>query len=388
MDLRQAAERLLFASRTGRPKYQVKVGGRLHDSAIGSIYVAHVTGLPSCILKTLDLQDQNVWALTKNNKRTTVRGLDAANVVYMTNRKSEAREFQTTWASTLPEGTLVAKLAFLNGGTIKRDGATRLALCNEYLNEALVGLVLSETMPKVPHFVRTYDAWIQNCSGFILQDHAGHALGNSMCELSLDEFKSVVMQTLVALAIAESVANFKHHDVHLDNVFVSRMPDSDPLRVAPSFTYTLGGPSGTTITIPHCGLLARLGDFGLSAITDPRNKIRYERLDYQLLDGAEVEWGQWTGTRDGMESYDIATFLSKFFLEQELAMCPKTHAEWAQGLYKALLSIEPTIQCSLIGRPHRGREGRITATQFLSHSVFDEWRAPRPGFETVLWPTS
>lgn len=386
--MRQAAERLLSASRTGRPRYQVKVGGRLHDSAIGSIYVAHVIGLPPCILKTLDLQDQNVWALTKNNKRTTVRGLDAANIVFMTNRKSEAREFQSTWASTLPDGTLVSKIAFINGGLIKRDGATRLALCNEYLNEALVGLILSETIPKVPHFVKTYDAWIQNCSGFILQDHAGQALGNTMCELSLVEFKSAVMQTLVALAIAESVANFKHHDVHLDNVFVARLGDSDALRATPNWTYVLGGPSGTRITIPHHGILARLGDFGLSAITDHRNKIRYERLDYELLDGAEMEWGRWTGTRDGLESYDIATFLSKFFLEQELAMCPKTHSDWAQGLYKALLSLDSTIQCSLIGRPHRGREGRITATQFLSHSIFDEWRPSEAGFESILWPSS
>jgi hypothetical protein len=388
MDLHKAAERLLNLSRAGRPKYHVRCGGRLHDSALGAIYLAEVDAIEGpCILKTIDLKDQNIWAVTRNNKRTTIRGLNLHNVDFLSSSKTEATDFKNTWASTLPEDALIGKVAFLNGGALNRDGATRLALCNEYMNEALVGLTVSENFVKFPHFVKTYDCWIQDATGFILQDHAGHALGNSICEMTLPEFKSAVVQVLVALAVAEQRVHLKHHDVHLDNVFVTRLKDSDALRTTEHWTYQLHWPAdGAPITLKHHGILVRLGDFGLSSATDPRTRVRYERADYPLLDGAEFEWGSWNGNLQACKSYDIATFLSKFFLDQELELCPQEHAKWAQSLYKALLSMAPDIQCSLIGRPHRGREGHVSATQFLRHRIFDEFRQQTSATATVLWP--
>lgn len=46
-------------------------------------------------------------------------------------------------------------------------------------------------------------------------------------DMSLQETQSVLLQVLVALHVGASEANLKHHDMHLENVFVNRVRDND-----------------------------------------------------------------------------------------------------------------------------------------------------------------
>lgn len=394
-------------SRAGRPKDHIDVGGRLHDSALGAIYFAKVGRLhkptstkllgkknkpvsnldEEClILKTIRLEEQNLYAVTLDNKRSTVRGLDKDKVLFLHDSKRECKEWLQTWCINPQRASAsVCKVVWLAdaqpSSSNAQDGAVKSVYVNEYMNEALVGLLMSKYVAsRIPHIIRTRDVWIQEATGFLLQDYGGTAMTKIMADLSLEEFQSIVMQTLVALAIAQDLVHFKHHDVHLDNVFVNRLKNektSEGLRLdsAPSWSYCYGS---VTLTIPHHGVLAKLGDFGLATLTDPETQTRIQRADYPLLDAGETEWGAWSSKLQGQESYDAVTFLSKFFLEDELSKCPSAHAKWAQSLYWAIKEALPKVECSTIGRPFRGAEGHLPIKSLLMLPVFSPWITAEP----------
>jgi len=378
-------------SKEGSPEKPVRVGGRLHDSAVGAIYYAQYKDDESqaFVLKSIDLNEQNLYAVTKNNKKTTIRGLDAKNILFLSNSKSEAKEWQTLWCKSdvYPErhNTVVAKVCWTEE-LINRDKAKQLVLCNEYLNEAMVGFVLTKHL-RVPHFVKTRDAWISEATGFVLQDFGGTSLYKSMVDLSIEQFRSIVLQTIVTLSIAQDLLSFKHHDVHLENVFVSNVKSSDttssgtPLGSSKYWRYALKDSKGNpfTIHIEHCNKLAKLGDFGLSSITDIDSSIRYERADFPLLDSGEMEWGEWSGRLETQKPYDLLTFLSKFFMEDETSLCKSTHAKWAREVYKGIQSLMPECECSSIGRPFRNRTGSLhIADILLQLDLFQEFRTDQP----------
>jgi hypothetical protein len=222
---------------------------------------------------------------------------------------------------------------------------------------------------KVPHFIKTYDAWIRDATGFVLQEYGGKTVCDRLPDLSYEQFKSIIVQTLVAMAIAQKELYFKHHDLHLDNVFVKEMDSTDTLLTKKVWLYTL---PGRDIKIEHHNVLAKIGDFGLSCITDPKSKTRIARVDYPLLDAGEAEWGQWSSRLDNQYSYDALVLLSKFFLEEK-SLATARQAAWARGAYNAIRDEWPAVECSLIGRPLRGQEGHATIAQILALPYFSEF---------------
>ena len=134
-------------------------------------------------------------------------------------------------------------------------------------------------------------------------------------------------------------------------------------------------PNGTYMTMEHHGLLARRGDFGLASITDPSTKTRYERVDFPILDAGEQEWGSWNGKLKQYEIYDIMSFLSKFFLDDERGVTPKPIYEYAQTMYmeirKFIYAKSGTwFESTWYGRPFRGHEGLCTMEDLLSMPMF------------------
>jgi serine/threonine protein kinase len=368
-------------SRQTDQNQRIKKGSILHESSLGGIYYA--LGTPTkCIIKTFNLNDQNIYCIAKT-KRSTLRGLHEDKILYSTISKSDARDWLYTWCGRGFDRASyrVCKIAWLTAQDIQRDGATKLMRVNEYLCESIVGLIVSQL--KIPHIVRSHAAWIDCGIGHIVQDYAGHSLQKSMIDLSLDEFKSIIMQVLITLALTQDYCQLKHHDVHLENIFITKNIKESfedvPLISKSSWSYTVGT---SEFHIPHSGVLVKIGDFGLSSVTDPATKIRYERVDYSMLNGDDSEWGEWSGQLDGQQSYDVAVFLSKFFLEDECGMCPKTHSEWAQNLYIEMKK-ENHMESTNIGRPIRGREGNIKITDLLKISIFDEFRVSKDSLKIV-----
>jgi serine/threonine protein kinase len=368
-------------SRHGQPKANVKLGGPLYEAALGSIYFATIkNSSEAVIVKTIDLKGQNIWAVTRNNKRTTIRGLNDSNVIFLCQYKEEADEWASIWCG--PEfadrsDVTVGKVAFLQSSLkTPRDGATGLMRLNEYLSEAVVGLIVSKTV-KLPNIIKTKEAWIENAEGHILQDYGGISLMKNMADLTLDEFKSILVQILCTLAIAQETCHLKHHDVHLDNVFLHHMKDTETfndinLKSKDSWAYTVKTSAGPKkIVVKHCGILAKLGDFGLASAS--YKGVRYERVDYGLLDSTESEWGQWSGGLENQKSYDAVVFLSKFFLDDERSKCPAKLSQYARSAYAALRAAMPHIECSNIGRPLRGLEGNMSCADILALPFFEEF---------------
>jgi hypothetical protein len=207
-------------------------------------------------------------------------------------------------------------------------------------------------------------------------------------DLSLAEFQSVILQTLLALAVGQETVALKHHDMHLDNVFVfrnTRAADSDATVVPGEYwAYTIQTSAGpTTFHVKHGGLLAKIGDWGLASATDPQSKARVERVDYPLLDATEVEWGRWSGSLEGQQSYDVITLLSKMFLDDEVSMMSKAQVQWAREAYRAIVSAQPHVACSNIGRPFRGREGDMAIGDILRLPFFHDLMQ-KPPAEAVV----
>lgn len=368
-DRRKLYGQLNRLSREGAPEHAIVVDGMLGTSAIGEIHLAHYknkTEPESLVLKSIDLNEQNVFCVTENSKRTTLRGIENSHIKFMSNSKSECQDWLTTFASDR-ESAQVAKIAFVKG-PCEGDGATNSYLCNEYLNEVLVGLTLTKHM-KVPHFIKTYDAWIRDATGFVLQEYGGKTVCDRLPDLSFEQFKSIIVQTLVAMAIAQQTLHFKHHDLHLDNVFVKEMDSSSELLAKKAWLYRL---PGRPMRIEHHNVLAKIGDYGLSCITEPTSKTRIARVDYPLLDAGDAEWGQWSSRLDNQYSYDALVLLSKFFLEEK-SLATARQSAWARDAYNAIRNAWPGVECSLIGRPLRSQEGRATITEILSLPFFSEF---------------
>lgn len=374
------------ASRQGDSMYGIKIGGKLHETSHGSIFFAErqLPGSPlgqdlkkpekeSCIIKTIDLENQNIWAITINNSRTTVRGLDSKHVIYMHQDREDAEDWKNTWCSTRI-GSRLVKIAWLTQTLdVSQDMATKKIRLNEYLLEAMVGLIVTRDL-KVPNFIKTYDAWITNATGLILQEHGGTNLLKSMAQFNLEEFQSIVIQVLAAMAYAQNKIALKHHDLHLENVFINHIKEADyaswSLKPNDSFSensgYFLYALESTHVKVKHCGLLAKIADFGLSAVTDTKSAERYERVDCSLLDSSEAEWGSWNPSLEGQYMYDAVVFLSRFFMEEEKSITSPENIKWAKGLYAAMQQKWPIIECTNIGRPLRGREGPAKIEEIFS----------------------
>lgn len=358
------------ASYNGRSKYEFEICGEIAESAIGKIQLVKVKGqsMP-WILKTLDLHEQNFYAMVQNLsvKKKTLRGSDISHLLFTSGSRTECR----TWARTYYKQTKtrLAKVAWISKDLeFERDSAKTLLLCNEFLNEACVGKLVSSL--NVPHVVKTYDAWINDGHGHILMDYGGMPLMRSMVDFSLQEMQSVVLQSLIFIAIGQTQFHLKHHDMHLDNIFINRVKEEShngtPLKSKPIWSYKLA--EDLVVYVPHQNILTKIGDFGLASITEMESKTRFERVDYNHLDSGEVEWGAWNGKLNGQKSYDIVTLLTKFFLEEELEMLPSSCTQWLHQLYQTLEDLDHNICASLIGRPLRDQEGNISCIEFFQKS--------------------
>jgi hypothetical protein len=316
-----------------------------------------------------------VYAVTRDlsMRKKTLRGTHNQHVLFVAD-KAECRE----WCECYKVSDLDIKKVCYITGEVDRDGAKTLLLGNEYINEAAIGMV-AKFIP-LPHFVHTHDAWIHRGRGHILMDYAGQPMMRMMSEFTLDQFKSATLQTLIALHFAQEHVRMKHHDLHLDNVFISMVQDQEfqgtKLASAPAWKYTVGE---TNYYVPHMNLLVKLGDYGLASANV--GTLRFERVDYPLLDACSAYWGAWNGNLDGNRSYDIVTYLTKFFLEEESGRLSEECLGWVYKLWNALHELHNNDKCPILGsingRPLRGHEGNVTPAQFLQHTIFDEFRTEK-----------
>lgn len=184
------------------------------------------------------------------------------------------------------------------------DNANKMIVSSSYINEAMVGSLISD----LPFFCKTLTAYSGFRHGHILMDYAGKPLDEYMENLNLDETLSIIQQVMIGLMWAQDKYKFKHHDLHIGNVFLSEKT---------VFPLEHELPNKEKITLKSNKYYVQIGDYGFASATDPDTNIRYGRCDMHLNSSGTKYWGKWSNKLEGNEGYDILLFLGFFYDEME-----------------------------------------------------------------------
>jgi hypothetical protein len=204
-----------------------------------------------------------------------------------------------------------------------RDNAVGLTAFD---NESIVHLLLSDLAGDyTPHITEATDALRWRNTGYLVMERIACTLedllfkvcGDATSELerrfkndatvervTKEAVVSIVFQALFALAFMQDACKLKHHDLHTNNVFIKEITADttfrgDALKDAAWFHYHL---HGRDFFVPNCGLLAKIGDFGMASL-DVHGK-RLGRTDIALFNDNPKKWGAWSTELDGNEGYD------------------------------------------------------------------------------------
>ena len=316
---------------------QMKKIYKLGSGCSSTAWIAQFSkGFKRKVLKRISIDENEVfcrfaWHQAKSKPLTSVKGVP---MEFLSGIAGERCELQETFYHC------IAKLISATQDCAK-DGAHSLYLTTTFLTEVAVNYCLCKhvnIMLPSPTFCKMEGAWTSQLYGNIAMDFAGKAfLDDCAEEMSLEDFKSVLIQILIALSWAQTKVYFKHHDLHNGNIFVLN-------KLVPE-TWTT--PCGVKYLLPSTKIKATIADFGLSAITDPQTCVRHARVDYELMNVDAKSWGTWTHELEGNEGYDFAVLF--FCLIKDIKNLEKR--KWLKTIEKKFRSMQPKLKVSFRARP-------------------------------------
>jgi hypothetical protein len=179
------------------------------------------------------------------------------------------------------------------------------ACFNGFVSESLCHVLVTDLVAKsvTPHVVMAFRALQCRDTGYLLQERI-----NSTIEEFLEEtpgvdaggMASLYLQAFVTLHVLQDSCNFKHADLHTDNLFIKEI-DEDmewkgvKLKGASHFSYNLGD---VTLTVPNIGYIVKIGDFGCATLDAFGHRI--QTLDSNVK---KPRWGD-TNTKLNHVGYD------------------------------------------------------------------------------------
>jgi hypothetical protein len=188
---------------------------------------------------------------------------------------------------------------------------------NEFFHEAGISKLVKDHLFDLPTFARgaLQTAKLDSKGGrgwLTFLRVPGVELETVVNDLTLEDMKSVMLQVLASICIAQDRIQLKHHDLHLFNVLV-HANDTPQQQWSVQTKYGL-------LHIPIAGMHASIIDYGLSSATDPESGKRLVRLDEDLLtkpkkDEPSDDWGVWGPKLEGDTGYDVAMFVESFVEE-------------------------------------------------------------------------
>ena len=311
-------------------------------------------------------QNGSVWWANINGKKRVVKRMEISYVKVYVGLRIKARRNNPLRGVAIKHISCVSSerdeespyIFHFGHQPYDMDGADILILGNTFYTEKAVGECLNfhvNSKLPVPTFCVLEESWKSERYYNISMEYAGVEMTDFLPALSLEDMKSIVMQVLVSMAWAQKICHFKHHDMHPGNIFIDQ-------GIVP-LEWKL--PNGKSL---HLGgqYVARVADFGLSAITNPVSCTRHARVDYELNSVSHKSWGKWDHILQGNEGYDVAVFLA----------CLKDDTEgekkrWISKLLRELGKHSSTFKMSSKGRP----SGPVTcsAEDFLELPVFAEF---------------
>lgn len=200
----------------------------------------------------------------------------------------------------------------------------RAAMFTEFRLESLCSLFVSQlAKTQTPHIMVAFEALQHDNTGYLLLERIDCTLDDLLNEprveqrwlhldneLSNEALAALILQTLVGLATVQSTCGFKHHDLHSGNVFVKLIDEDtkfkgEPLSTATHFHYHV---DGHDLYVPNYGMLAKLGDFGMSSLTVHGKRL--QRLDMDCFNDDVDKWGAWNANYEGERGYDTQTLFA------------------------------------------------------------------------------
>ena len=198
------------------------------------------------------------------------------------------------------------------------------------LNEVLVNAVLQHLLTNsvTPHILHV---------GQLYYDpHDGSSLCMERFDYNLDEFASykknwwtvekmgaMVFQCLHALYVLQTTVQFKHHDLHDQNIALVRITDDmsfrgQHLRSASHFVYSV---DNQTYYVPNFGYIVKIIDMGFASVTVGGRRV--QRVDLDHFNDKPSSYGYWDAQYEGKESYDVQVLFSKFMTPTFHSLCKK-----------------------------------------------------------------
>jgi hypothetical protein len=198
------------------------------------------------------------------------------------------------------------------------------------LNELMVNAVVQHLLTNsvTPHLLHVHQLYYHPRDGasmcmekfdYDLDEFAGR----KKTWWTLERMGAIIFQALHALHVLQTVLQFKHHDLHDQNVALVRITDDmifrgQHLKSATHFVYNV---EGVTFYVPNVGYLVKLTDMGFASVTVGGRRM--QRVDLDHFNDKPSTYGYWDAQFEGKRSYDTQVLLSKFITPTFHSLCKK-----------------------------------------------------------------
>lgn len=316
---------------------QVKLLQKIGKGANASVYKGFLKHRRVIkIVKRINLFDSSVYAKILWKQAGWIKPLKGIKCVpskYITKIEGQKRKLISDKYSCITNILGCTTLTNKHDAQILLEGT-------EFVTEVGVGYCLNMHVNKYlpsPVFCQYVTAWCSKKYGNIAMENAGTSLLDGMEQLDLDDLKSIVYQVLIALSWAQKIVHFKHHDLHTGNIFFKFE------RVEKEWKT----PNNYVIKLPSTIVKACIADFGMSSATDPDTKIRYGRIDFDLMSSSGKGWGEFNSDLVENEGYDSVVMFSHLKEDSEY----ESHYKWLKECLKQIKKMTSSLKISSIGRP-------------------------------------
>lgn len=180
-----------------------------------------------------------------------------------------------------------------------------------------------------------------------------------------DQARSLLLQTVLTLAVAEEAVEFEHRDMHWGNVMVAPAPST-------TAQFTL---RGCAIEVQTHGALTALIDFTASRLRTLNGDIAFCDLsaDPELFEGPK-----------GMVQFDSYRAMRKLIVGDDWsASCPQTNCVWVAYMAEVLAAEKGACMSAGEKKALRAFRRRVLKCAACSEVVWDElfaglWLSRRP----------
>lgn len=196
------------------------------------------------------------------------------------------------------------------------------ACYSEFVSESLCHILLTDLVVNAitPHVVMAFRSIQHEHTGYLIQERISSTIDEALEEnpkLTCRDMCAMYLQIFITLHVLQDSCGFKHHDLHLDNVFVKRIDDSVTwngvsLKTATHFSYELS--DGVVLTIPNCGYIVKIGDFGMSSLNIYGRRVQRLSMDTYK---SSARWGDWDVKLEGKRGYDGQVLLGDIPFDSE-----------------------------------------------------------------------